>query len=44
MKREKEYLYVGHYVDINGDYILKIGTAKDLDERQKQHNSYYKKK
>lgn len=43
MKREKEYLYVGHYVDVNGDYILKIGTAKDLDERQKQHNSYYKK-
>ena len=25
----KEYLYVGHYIDIDGNYILKVGTTKN---------------
>ena len=40
---EKEFLYVGHYVDMNGDYILKIGTTNDLDRRQKEHTRNYKR-
>ena len=24
--REKEFLYVGHYIDQDGNYILKIGV------------------
>lgn len=44
MKREKEYLYVGHYIDIDGNYILKVGTTNDLDRRRYQHNQYYRKK
>lgn len=37
----KEYLYLGHYYDTNGDYILKIGTTNDLKRRLLQHNQYY---
>ena len=40
---EKEYLYVGHYVDINGNYVLKIGTTNNLTKRRYQHNQYYRK-
>ena len=40
---EKEFLYVGHYIDTNGDYILKIGTTNDLDRRQKEHTRNYKR-
>ena len=40
---EKEYLYVGHYTDTNGNYILKIGTTNDLDRRQKEHTRNYRK-
>ena len=40
---EKEFLYVGHYVDMNGDYILKIGTTNDLDRRRKEHTRNYKR-
>ena len=40
---EKEFLYVGHYIDINGDYILKIGTTNDLDRRRKEHTRNYKR-
>lgn len=31
---EKEYLYVGHYIDAQGNYILKIGTTNDLARRR----------
>ena len=41
MKSEKEYLYVGHYYDTDGNYILKIGTANDPNRRRKEHNRYY---
>ena len=40
---EKEYLYVGHYTDTEGNYILKIGTTNDLHRRQLEHNRNYKK-
>ena len=40
---EKEFLYVGFYIDTNGKYILKIGTTNDLDRRQKEHTRNYKK-
>lgn len=39
----KEWLYVGHYYDINGHYILKIGTTNDLERRQKEHTRNYRK-
>lgn len=39
----KEFLYIGHYFDIFGNYILKIGTTCDLDRRQKEHTRNYKK-
>lgn len=40
---EKEYLYVGHYYDINGNYILKIGTTNNMKRRQTEHTRNYKK-
>lgn len=40
---EKEFLYVGHYYDTLGRYILKIGTTNNLDRRQKEHTRNYKK-
>lgn len=39
----KEWLYVGHYIDVNGNYILKVGTTNDLGRRQAEHNRNYKK-
>lgn len=39
----KDWLYIGHYIDINGNYILKIGTTNNLARRQKEHNLKYKK-
>lgn len=40
---EKEYLYVGHYTDKNGNYILKVGTTNDLERRRKEHTRNYRK-
>ena len=39
----KEYLYVGHYIDIDGNYILKVGTTKNPTKRRYQHNTYVNK-
>ena len=39
----KEYLYVGHYVDIYGNYVLKIGTTNNLERRRKEHTRNYRK-
>lgn len=39
----KEYLYVGHYEDIDNHYILKVGTTNDLERRRKEHTRNYKK-
>ena len=40
---EKEFLYVGHYIDIDGNYVLKIGTTNDLDRRAKEHTRNYRR-
>lgn len=39
----KEFLYVGHYIDVLGRYILKVGTTNDLKRRRTEHNRNYKK-
>lgn len=39
----KEFLYVGHYYDNFGNYILKIGTTNDLARRRAEHNRNYRK-
>ena len=41
--REKEYLYVGYYIDTDGKFILKIGTTNDLTRRRYEHNTNYRK-
>lgn len=38
---EKEFLYVGYYIDTDGKYILKIGTTNDLNRRAKEHTRNY---
>lgn len=38
---EKEFLYVGHYIDQDGNYVLKVGTTNDLERRRKEHNRNY---
>lgn len=43
MKIEKEFLYVGHYRDTDGHYILKIGTTNDLNRRRKEHTRNYRR-
>jgi hypothetical protein len=40
---EKEFLYVGHYTDTDGNYILKIGTTNNLNRRAKEHTRNYRK-
>ena len=39
----KEFLYVGHYYDKNGNYILKVGTTNNLDRRKQEHTRNYKR-
>lgn len=43
VQAEKEFLYVGHYTDIHGRYILKIGTTNDLKRRASEHTRNYRK-
>lgn len=43
IKEKKEFLYVGHYYDMNGNYILKVGTTNDLKRRQLEHTRNYRK-
>lgn len=40
---EKEFLYVGYYVDTNGKFVLKIGTTNDLHRRKLEHTRNYKR-
>ena len=40
---EKEFLYVGHYIDTEGNFVLKVGTTNDLERRRKEHNRNYLK-
>lgn len=39
----KEYLYIGHYYDTDGNYILKNGTTNNLERRRKEHTRNYRK-
>ena len=41
MANNKEWLYVGHYYDSSGRYILKIGTTNDLERRRAEHTRNY---
>lgn len=41
--REKEFLYVGHYIDTNGNFILKVGTTNNLERRKREHTRNYRK-
>lgn len=36
-------MYIGHYVDTKGRYILKIGTTNDLERRAQEHTRNYRK-
>lgn len=38
---KKEFLYVGHYRDTKGRYILKVGTTNDLQRRKREHTAKY---
>lgn len=40
---EKEYLYVGHYIDTQGRYILKIGTTNNPKRRAAEHTRNYRR-
>lgn len=41
MSTEKEFLYVGYYIDTENRFILKIGTTNDLDRRRTEHTRNY---
>lgn len=41
--KEKEFLYVGYYRDIEGRIMLKIGTTNDLKRRQTEHTRNYRR-
>jgi hypothetical protein len=43
MPKNKEFLYVGHYTDIDGNFILKVGTTNDLERLRKEHTRNYKR-
>ena len=38
---QETFLYIGHYTDRNGNYILKLGTTNNLERRQKEHTKNY---
>jgi hypothetical protein len=40
---KKEFLYIGHYTDTDGNYMLKIGTTNDLDRRATEHTRNYRR-
>lgn len=39
----KEFLYVGYYIDSEGKYVLKIGTTNDMERRKVEHNRAYRR-
>lgn len=41
--KDKEWLYVGHYTDTEGRYILKIGTTNNLNRRASEHTRNYRR-
>ena len=40
-RNNKEFLYIGHYVAVTGEYVLKIGTTNDLQRRASEHTRNY---
>lgn len=36
-------MYVGHYIDKDNNYILKIGTTNNLKRRKAEHTRSYRK-
>ena len=42
--RGSDYVYVGHYTDIDGNYILKVGTTNNIKRRTYEHTAAYKRK
>ena len=42
--RGSNYVYVGHYTDIVGNYILKVGTTNNIRRRTCEHTAAYKEK
>lgn len=42
--RGSNYVYVGHYTDIDGNYILKVGTTNNIKRRTCEHTAVYKEK
>lgn len=42
-EKGKEFYYVGHYIDIIGNYVLKPGTTNDLLRRYREHNRAYQR-
>jgi hypothetical protein len=42
-EKVKEFLYIGHYFDVNGYFVLKIGTTNDLKRRQTEHTRNYRR-
>ena len=42
--RGSNYVYVGHYTDIDGNYILKVGTTNNIRRRTCEHTAAYKGK
>ena len=42
--RGSNYVYVGHYTDIDGNYILKVGTTNNIRRRTCEHTAAYKEK
>ena len=43
MAKNKEFLYVGFYIDTKDNTILKIGTTNNLERRQKEHTRNYQR-
>lgn len=42
--RGTDYVYVGHYTDVDGNYILKVGTTNNITRRTYEHTATYKQK
>ena len=40
---EKEFLYVGFYIDTDEKFVLKIGTTNNLVRRRQEHIRNYRK-
>lgn len=40
---EKEFIYVGHYTDTDGNFMLKVGTTNDLARRATEHTRNYRR-